>query len=395
MNDCRIHRFRWLLHPTEAPRAFVRVTVQDRIIQEVADVPADERHLAHGTLIPPLVNAHTHLEFSSLPAPIEPPLPFTHWIRNLVAWRRSQADSGRLDAVSRGVRELRQTGCRFVGEICTSTETHRHLIDAAINDIRIVSFREVLGFTRDRVTEQTQVLEDHIANSSTDVSVGVSPHAPYSTHPELVSAAARIARENCLPLAMHLAETKEERQLLESQTGPFRDLLEELALWDDSVLRPGGSPLDYLQILAQVPRALAVHCNYLSHQEIQFLSDNQNIAAVYCPRTHRWFQHSAHPIRKLLTAGATVVLGTDGRGSNPDLSIWDELTVAAEVLKSPIWELLPMVTTTAARAIGLQYCSIAEPGDSICGYVAATSAESLSDLNRELGLLNGQQLNSL
>ena len=43
---------------------------------------------------------------------------------------------------------------------------------------------------------------------------------------------------------------------------------------------------------------------------------------VYCPRTHDWFAHGAYPLEKMLAAGVTVALGTDGRGSSPDLSLW-------------------------------------------------------------------------
>ena len=53
------------------------------------------------------------------------------------------------------------------------------------------------------------------------------------------------------------------------------------------------------------------------------------MAAVYCPRSHDWFAHRAYPLQKMLAAGDLVVLGTDGRGSSPDLSILAEMRFAA------------------------------------------------------------------
>ena len=97
-----------------------------------------------------------------------------------------------------------------------------------------------------------------------------------------------------------------------------------------SFTEPGGRSIrEFLEQLARVPRALAIHGNYFSEDDIRFLSGHPNVATVYCPRTHACFGHTKHPIQRLLAAGARVVLGTDGRASNPDLSIWKELQFVA------------------------------------------------------------------
>jgi cytosine/adenosine deaminase-related metal-dependent hydrolase len=97
---------------------------------------------------------------------------------------------------------------------------------------------------------------------------------------------------------------------------------------------------------------LAVHGNYFTDEEIAFLSRHQNITTVYCPRTHHFFGHTPHPFRKLLNAGCRVILGTDSRASNPDLSIWRELQHVARLAPelSPE-QLLAMMTTHAAEAM--------------------------------------------
>ena len=144
-------------------------------------------------------------------------------------------------------------------------------------------------------------------------------------HPELFRGLVDLAVARRAPLAMHLAETREELQLLALGTGEFVPFLEELGVWRPEAIPRESRPLDYFHELARVETALAIHGNYLALDEIEFLAGHPNVSVVYCPRTHAYFRHAAHPWRKLLARGVNVALGTDSRGSNPDLSVWNEL----------------------------------------------------------------------
>ena len=97
-----------------------------------------------------------------------------------------------------------------------------------------------------------------------------------------------------------------------------------------------------------------IHGNYLDDEEIAFLGANRRqMAVVYCPRTHDWFAHDAYPLEKMLAAGVTVALGTDGRGSSPDLNLLGEMRFAAQ--RHPavgMDEILRMGTIYGARALG-------------------------------------------
>lgn len=159
-----------------------------------------------------------------------------------------------------------------------------------------------------------------------------------------------------------------------------------MKLWDTSVLKSVSAPLDYLQRLAEAPQSLAIHCNYLSPKEIRFLGEHPNVAVVYCPRTHAYFRHGAHPWQQLKAAGATVLLGTDSRASNPDLSIWKELQwIAALPGAKPIWELLPMITTDAAQALGQNPVrAVIQVGQPLRSVQVACHCDSESSLNTQL-----------
>ena len=123
---------------------------------------------------------------------------------------------------------------------------------------------------------------------------------------------------------MHLAESPEEMEFLHSGGGPLREFLLErgCSASEGTPAARFPRPLDYLRRLAEAHRALVIHGNYLNDEEIAFLAANAaRMSVVYCPRSHDWFAHDEYPLQKMLAAGATVALGTDGRCSTPDLSL--------------------------------------------------------------------------
>ena len=122
--------------------------------------------------------------------------------------------------------------------------------------------------------------------------VGLSPHAPYSVHPDLLAAVVELSNRHKIPVAMHLAESPEELELLRHGRGPLRSFLEELGAWDATAVTPGSRPLDYLRLLARAHRALVIHGNFLDDEEIAFLAAADRMSVVYCPRTHDWFAPS-------------------------------------------------------------------------------------------------------
>ena len=129
-----------------------------------------------------------------------------------------------------------------------------------------------------------------------------------------------------MPVALHLAETREELELLQSGTGPFVPMLQSFDAWHPDVIPRGTRPLDFLRALGQAHRALVIHGNYLNSEEITFLAAlAARMSLVYCPRTHAYFGHEPYPLASLLAAGVNVAVGTDSRASNPDLDLWEEL----------------------------------------------------------------------
>lgn len=329
-------------------------------VWEGTDVDAVK--LGDVALIPGLINAHTHLEFSDLQRPLAAEAGFPDWIRRVIQSRRERSGD-RLEAIRQGWAECQASGTTALGEIATDDATYSEL--ATLGAAGVV-FREVLGLQESAVAAGLETARNWLSASPTlqdlappltpasaTLTRGLSPHAPYSLHPQLFRGLVDLAAETGAPAAMHLAETREELELLAHHRGGLVDLLQSLGLWRAELFTEFRRPLDYLHELSRCTTALVVHGNYLDDEAIDFLATQPQMSVVYCPRTHAAFGHTPHPWRMMRERGLRVVLGTDSRASNPDLSLVQELRwLHARFPDVPVQELLQMATRDAAAALG-------------------------------------------
>lgn len=308
--------------------------------------------LGNVAVLPGLVNAHTHLELSDCATPLDTRRHFTEWVADLLAHRRARPAGGELESpVTRGARELRATGTTQAGDIVDASWSTAQPPAGGPGG---VAFLEVLGFGAERRATMLELANSHLrpkrATGEADWLRALSPHAPYSVHRELLPAVVDLAVASGAPVAMHVAETLAERELLAAQTGTFVPFLDRLGVpWRDGL---PDSIFAVLRELARAPRALVVHGNDLNGAEIDFLAGQPQMTVVYCPRTHAAFGHGPHPWPALLARGVPVAVGTDSRASNPNLSLWEELQfVAARHPELPAANLLAWGTRNGARAL--------------------------------------------
>lgn len=351
---------RWVFPVDQPPIENGIVEIVDGVISDVGPLhgqpDSETTDLGNAAIIPGLVNAHAHLEFSSLDSPIEPALPFTDWIGRLLAHRRER--TGSIDQfIPAGVHEAAACGTSLVGDIVTGDWSP----DCVPEDgLSVVAFRELIGFLPEQAVPQLEIARQHIADCRAVDEAGhgcllpaISPHAPYSVCPDLFHGLVDLARTEEVPLCIHLAETRAELELLKSGSGEFFEMLTRFDLWRDGIIPGNSRPMDYLKPLSDLPHALIAHGNYLADDEIDFLASQPNIATVFCPRTHAFFGHVDHPWERLFDAGATVCIGTDGRSSNPDYSLWAELKFLA---RSSAADRMPQIleagTLRGATALG-------------------------------------------
>ena len=346
---------KWIIPIDQPPIENGCLTVVDGVITSLEPNRQNDatEDLGDVALIPLFVNAHTHLEFSGLNRPLgEPGMRITDWILQVIEYRSEQTVEQKNAAIADGLKESLVCGTTGIGEIAT----HPWFQELALtDDILIRCFIERLGsatVVSTQIQEAKRWLNHHTAH---DVWYpGVSPHAPYSVSDELFHGLLDWAVTESLPTAMHLAESREELQFMETGEGPFRDLLEAL-----NVPLPAHTqrrPLDYLNKLSRVPKPLVVHGNYLNGKELDFIAEHANFNVIFCPRTHAYFEHAPYPLEDLLRRNIDVAIGTDSRASNPDLNMLAELQEVHRCFPDIAPEkILEMGTLAGARALQFEH----------------------------------------
>lgn len=344
------------------------VVVENGRVSEVGRrVPAGmvEYDLGNSALLPGLVNAHTHLEFSSRKSQLgKPGMPLHEWVRLVIAQRQTTARIGK--AVTHGLAESATAGVTTLADI-SRVVTPAYATAGSSADRpspRVAILQEAIGYSQARAQSATNGVQSSLADFSgqmheagaTRITLGVSPHAPYTASPALVRELVSVAVDRGTPVALHLAESEEELELIHNGSGPFQELLEERGMWDPWAIPRGATPMDYLRILTKARNALVVHGNYLDDASLAMMGRHSSaMALVYCPRTHAFFEHSEYPLAKALSMGVRVCLGTDGLGSNPDLSLLSEMRhVASHHPQVSPESILRMGTLSGAEALGLE-----------------------------------------
>lgn len=346
---------RWVLPIAQPPIEGGWVSIEDGVIQALGKghPPSGAvTDLGDAAILPGLVNAHTHLELSWLSGRIPPAASMSDWIRGLMAARRDSPheDMQRVSAAM-ALAVARRQGTIAFGDITNTLVTAAPLADEGVP---AVLFYELLGFLPDGAAARAAGAADAVSKAAAaPVRAGLASHAPFSTSPQLFGAIARESRARRLPSSVHLGESPEEVELLQTGRGPFRDLLMDLGVWDEGWLAPGVGPVEYLDRLGVLaPGLLAVHATQMAPDALATLAA-RGCVIVSCPRSNRWTGVGDPPIDAFFASGATVAFGTDSLASAGSLDMFEELAAARRVSTVPDAALLAGATRGGAIALGL------------------------------------------
>jgi 5-methylthioadenosine/S-adenosylhomocysteine deaminase len=303
-------------------------------------------------ILPGLVNAHTHLELTDLAGQVEED-DFPAWIRRLREVKEQHRLEHYLAAAKRGVAACWASGVTTVADTGDRTVVMQALAECGGSGI---VYQEVFGPHPDQAPASLEQLRETVVSlrgfESDRVRLGISPHAPYTVSGPLYRVVAEFARAEGLPVAVHLAESLAETQLLGAAAGPFAEAWRRRGIPLPAL--PGCSPVAWLAehgVLNE--RTLCIHVVQVDSDDIARLKA-AGVGVAHCPRSNRRHGHGEAPLARLLEAGVRVGVGTDSVVSVGSLDLLAEAR-AARALAGLSWErALSLVTLEAARAIGLE-----------------------------------------
>jgi cytosine/adenosine deaminase-related metal-dependent hydrolase len=317
----------------------------------------DRVDLGEAVLMPGLVNAHCHLDYTHMAGQIAPQASFTDWIKCITALKGSWTEAEFRASWQAGAEMLVRHGVTTVGDIEALPELLPGVWETT--PLRGLSFLELTGVRSRRNPEQ--LLGETLARAEAlprgRWGVGLSPHAPYSTMPGLLRLSGAAARARGWRLTIHVAESAEEEAMFRYGQGPLYDWL---ARNERDMSDCGGvSPVEHLERCGLLGEdVLVVHANYLQPEDVELLA-RRGVSVAHCPRSHAYFGHRPFAWRGLERAGVNVCLGTDSlatvrRRSEPGLDLFAELREFARHAPEVAPErVVNMATVNAARALGL------------------------------------------
>lgn len=327
----------------------------------LAGFSGDVVDFGEAALLPPLVNAHTHLELTRFPrwaaraGEEDQPTTFVDWISWLIRVKRGLSSAELNDSIRDGLHQCLQTGTGALGDILS-----RFILppDYAESPLFGRVYLELLGLDPAvwgaALDGAAGLLSgDHFGN----LQPGLAPHAPYSLSRQAMTAIFSTARRQGWSLTTHFAESPEESRFICEAAGDLIERLYPMVGWQEQ--RPTAndcSPTVYLdRVGGLMPQNLLVHGVQVSKKDARLLAE-RSVTVVLCPRSNECLGVGTAPAARYRDAGVKLALGTDSMASNDSLSMWDELAAARRCYGTHLspTELLSMATRNGAEALGLK-----------------------------------------
>ena len=287
-------------------------------------------------LLPPLVNAHTHLELTDYPhwaiqcGETGAPSCFVDWILQVIRVKHSVPHESYLPSLSHGISLSLSSGTGAVGDILSRLPAR---VAYQRSPLRGLIYLETLGQDDDFIRKSFCAIESALEDKTVGrMQLGLSPHSPYTISADYLAELYQKCRKDDLFCATHIAESADEVEFLKTEGGAIGETLYPFVGWQKKLGKvPGLNPIDYLQRQGGLsPNNLMVHGVQLTAAEITKIAD-MGCSLALCPRSNARLDVGIAPVKSLLSAGVKLALGTDSLASSDSLSIWDEMAFAKEL----------------------------------------------------------------
>jgi cytosine/adenosine deaminase-related metal-dependent hydrolase len=307
--------------------------------------------LGEQVLLPGLINAHCHLDYTCLRGKIPRQKSFTDWIRAINAEKSKLSQEDYIASINEGFLEAKQFGTTTIANLTAFPELIWQLPDAPI---RTWWFAELIDVRSPNRTNE--LVDSAIESLKPAQNYGLAPHALFTASKNLYQRCEEAG--NDVLLTTHLAESREEMQMFRDGSGPLYEFMNSIGRpMDDCgnqtplelfLGAPGGRALPTCWIIA--------HLNALTESDFKLLEKvKAKFHVVHSPRSHDYFDHSPFQSERLRRLGFNICLGTDSLASNESLSLFAEMRAfqrsQPEISPEKIFE---MVTVNPASALRQQ-----------------------------------------
>lgn len=202
---------------------------------------------------------------------------------------------------------------------------------------------EMVWETPERIALDVKRLYDRYHGSHNGrIMVWLAPGSVWGNTAEMFRLTRQLADELKTGITVHISETPDDRVSAQRMYGV-----------------PDIVALETMGFLG--PDVLMVHCVHLTEREIR-MTRALDVKVSHNPVSNMYLSSGVAPVPRMLEAGVTVALGTDGAGSNNSQDMLETLKFAALLHKVDTLDptvitaerVLEMATRDGARALGLE-----------------------------------------
>ena len=299
-------------------------------------------------IMPGLVNCHTHSAMTGLRG-IRDDSNLHEWLEDYI-WPAEAEFTPEMTtkAVKEALIEMLQSGTTTFNDMYNPNGVEIEKIYEAVKASKMrcyfspTLFSSDVETTAETIASTRAVIETIKGYQDPNFKVMVAPHSPYSCSRDLLEASLDLAKEENIPLHIHVAETQEESGII--------------------LKRYGKRPLAFLDELGYLDhKAVFAHGVELNEAEITRLAESQ-VAIAHNPISNLKLASGIAPVVQLQKAGVPVGIATDSVASNNNLDMFEEGRTAAllQKMKSgdasqfPIETALKALTIEGAKVLGME-----------------------------------------
>ncbi|PTV99304.1 5-methylthioadenosine/S-adenosylhomocysteine deaminase [Halanaerobium saccharolyticum] len=344
--------------PFSDPKKDQFILIEDQIIKKIEKMSLIDQVKEYDYLIdaagkivlPGYVNTHTHAAMTLMRGYADD-MPLDKWLQNKIWPFEAEINAEDIYwGTALAVIEMIKTGTTTFSDMYFAMDRVAEIVKKS--GIRAV-LAEGLIEANDGQKGLDKALDfalNYNGKADGRITTMLAPHAPYTCGRDYLKQIKELARENKLPIHIHLSESKKEV--------------------DDFIDNYQSSPIKYLADFDFFDNhVLAAHCVHLKPGDLEILR-NKKVQIAHNPMSNAKLANGIAPVKKYLANEINVSLGTDGVSSNNSLDMLKEAKMASYLQKIKYSdptavaaaEILELLTINGAEALALTEVGLIEEG---------------------------------